>query len=108
MVIDGYAKLLAFEGLFKKVSKEYETDLTGHVAERMKEVRDDIEQFNRSIHIATNTDPEQSKKSWHGLFQDRDILHFKENLIIDIGTIKPDEKAVEDHEEKLRKILGDF
>jgi len=108
MLIDGYAKLLAFEGVFKKLSKIYETDLTDHVAERMKVLRLDIEQHNQAIRIATNTDADQLEKSHHSIFRNKEILKFKEDPTISIDMIKPDENATKAHEVKLREILGDL
>jgi len=107
-LISGYAKLLAFKDTFKKLSKTYETDLTIHVSERIEVLRLHMEQYNEAIRVATNTDADESKKSWHGLFRNKDILEFKNDLAIDIDAIKPDQKAAEEHDVKLREILGEF
>jgi len=37
-----------------------------------------------------------------------DKLIFKDFDLIDINSIKPDLKSVEDHEQKFKKILGEF
>ena len=107
MIIDGYSKLLAFEGLLKKASKTYETDLASHATERKDMLKLDIDQFNEAIRVATNTDSHK-KKGWSGIFQNNEILYFKDDLIIDVDSIKPDAKSVSEHEEKLLKILGEF
>ncbi len=38
----------------------------------------------------------------------KDSYQFRNDLIIKIDEIGPDEKAVKDHEEKLEKMLDDF
>ena len=107
-LIDSYAKLLAFESVFKKLSKVYEADLTHHVADRIKVIRLDMDQYNEAIRAATNTSTDESKKSRRGFFIDKDVMQFEDDLIIDIDAIKPDKKAVEEHEEKLKGIFGEF
>ncbi len=107
MLIDGYSKLLAFEGLLKKLFRTYETDLTGHVSERKEMVKLDIDQYNEAIRVATNTNSHK-KKGWGGIFQSNEVLYFKDDPIINLDSIKPDAKAISEHEEKLLKILGTF
>lgn len=108
MLIDEYAKLLAFEKVFKKVSKIYETDLTDHINQRMEAIRTDIEQYNESIRVATNTSLNQSKNIRNSLFRNNKVLRFRDDLLIDINVIEPDEKAVTDHVAKLKGFFGDF
>jgi hypothetical protein len=108
MLIEGYAKLVAFEGVFEKMSKIYETDLTDHVTERIKALRIDIEQYNGSIRVATNTNTDQSKNIRNSLYRNNKILQFKDDLIIDTDGIKPDGKAMEEHEAKLKAIFKDL
>jgi len=104
---DNYAKLLAFEGILKRVAKIYETDLTYHIAERVKVVREYLEYNNEAIRKATNTDA-KSKKDKLGLFKRKGTSRMQEGMIIDIDSIKPDLKSIEEHESKLKEILGDF
>jgi hypothetical protein len=96
---------LAFENLIKKVEKIYEVDLAYHISDRVRIVRKDIETYNETILIATNDGEEKSKK-WP--FREKETFQFKENFIIDIESITPDDKAVEDHREKLKEIFGEF
>lgn len=107
MLIDGHAKLLAFESLLKKLFRTYETDLTGHVSERKEMVKLDIDQFNEAIRVATNTNGHKNN-GWSGIFQSNEVLYFKSDPIIDLDSIKPDAKAISEHEEKLLRILGEF
>ncbi len=104
-VISGYAKLLAFEDIFKRLSREYEVDLTYHVFDRIKSLRNNMELLNESIRIATNT---EEKNSQFGMFRRKEMLEFKEALIIDIVGIKPDFEVTHEHEERLKGILGSF
>ena len=105
-LIDNYAKLLAFEGVIKKLSKIFEADLTYHISDRIKMLRTYIEEINRAIRHATNNDEETSPKDKFGLLKRKDKLLFKDLDLIDIDLIKPDMKSVEEHEQKFKKILG--
>jgi len=106
-LVEGYAKLLAFEALFKRLEREYETDMTSHVAQRLGLVRGSIEEINEGVCIATgfpNTFTEEERR----ILRRGEVLRFKEDMIIDIDAIQPNPEAVKDHEETLRKILGNF
>ena len=105
-LIDGYAKLLAFHDLLKKVEKVYETDITYHLADRVKMLREYIEQNNQAIRVATNTDKAEESE-YKSIFR-KSVLRLKDDLLIDIDAIQPDQKAVEEHTTKLRKILGEI
>jgi hypothetical protein len=105
-LIEGYTKLLAFEEIFKKLSKVYETDLAYHIADRIKILKEYMEQTNQAIQIATNTD--EASKIKFNIFRRRDTLQFKKDLMVDIKALQPDRKAVEEHEQKLKSILSEF
>lgn len=107
LMIDGYAKLLAFEKLFKKLGKIYKTDLEYYVVERIKRLKEHIEQFNETIRIATNTSSEE-KKFKQGIFRRREILYFKDDPIIDVNSIVPDDTEVEPHRKKFEELFEDF
>lgn len=104
MLIDGYAFLLGFEAVLKKLSSIYETDTTEHISGRLAALREDIEQHNRAVRIATNTDEESKKSETHFLQGEAPIL-FEDDLTIDIDTIKPDPKTVVEQEVKLKEIF---
>lgn len=106
-LIDGYAKLLAFRDLLKKLERIYETDMTYHVEDRLKTLKNYIEENNQAIRVATNTNGKDEKPEF-GLIFKRSTLHIKDDLIIDIDAIRPDEKVVEQHLLKLEQILGHF
>lgn len=107
-LIKNYAALLAFEKLFKRLVKIYETDFTYHVAERIQFLKDCIRLYNESILIATNAAKDDLQKTRRGIFKQKEILHFEDNFIIDVDSIEPDDTHIKEHEEKLRGILGEF
>lgn len=103
MLIDGYAILLGFEAVLKKLSSIYETDTAEHISDRLAALREDIEQHNKAVRIATNTD-EESKKS-KNLLREETPMPFEDDLTIDIDAIKPDPKTVAEHEAKLKEVF---
>ena len=107
LMIDGYAKLLAFEKLFKRLGKIYKTDLEYYVVERIKRLKEHIDQFNETIRIATNTSSDE-KKYKGGIFRRREILYFKEDPIIETDKIEPNDTEVEGHRKKFEEIFEDF
>ena len=107
-LIADYAKLLAFEGILKKLEKIYEADLTWHIADRIKMIRGYMESNNDAVREATNTNENKPKKKGDWLFRRKDVLKIKEPLLIDVDAIKPDTKYVEEHELKFREIFGHF
>jgi len=102
-LIDGYAILLGFETVFKKLSSVYETDMAEHVAERLVALKKDIEQHNEAVRIGTNTD-EKTQKSNKRLLRE-EPMSFEKELTIDIDAIESDKKTVEEHEAKLKEIF---
>jgi len=105
-LIDNYAKLLAFEGILRKLSKIFESDLTYHISDRIKILKTYMEEINRAIRHATNNDEETNQQDKFGLLKRKDKLIFKDFDLIDIDSIKPNIKSVEEHEQKFKKILG--
>ena len=71
-------------------------------------LRSYMEQNNEAIYQATNTGEDKLNKNRVGFFKRKDVLQMKENLIVDVDSIKPDLKSVEDHEQKLKAILDEF
>jgi hypothetical protein len=67
-------------------------------------LREYFEQNNQAIRVATNTN-ETEKSKGRSMFK-KSILYMKDDLIIDVEAIRPDMKAVEEHEAKLKKIFG--
>lgn len=107
-LISNFATLLAFEKLFKRLVKIFDTDFTYHVAERIRFLKSDIMLYNDSILIATNAAEDDLKKTRHGIFKSKEILHFEDDLIIDVDSIEPDDTGVMDHEKKMKEIFPDL
>ena len=107
-LIDSYSKLLAFEGIVKKLAIIFEADLTYRVREHIKILRTYLEEINRAIRKATNTEPKDDEPDKFGMLKRTDKLIFIDFDLIDIDAIKPDLKSVEEHEGKFMKILGGF
>jgi hypothetical protein len=107
-LIDGYAKLLAFEGIIQRLSETFKTDLTEHISVRIKTLKTYLEEINKAIRTATNTDDRLEQKSKFNGFKRTDKLVFKDFDLIDIEAITPDIKSIEDHEKKFKEILGEF
>jgi len=108
-LIDGYSKLLAFEGIIKRLAIIFEADLTYRISDHIKTLRTYLENINNAIRKATNTNIEDDQSSdKFGILKRTDKLIFKDFDLIDIDAIKPDLKSVEDHEQKFKKILGEF
>jgi hypothetical protein len=101
-LIDGYAILLGFEAVFKKLSSIYEVDMAKHVAERLAVLRQDIKQHNEAVQIGTSTD-EATQKSRKWLREEP--MSFEKELTIDVDAIEPDEKTIDEHEVKLKEIF---
>lgn len=107
-LINSFAKLLAFEEMFKRIAKIYEADLTYHIVDRVRILREYMEYENEAFRQATNTSDKKSKKNRSDIFSRKGMLQMKESLIIDIDSIKPDFSHLAEHEEKLKGILGEF
>ena len=100
-LVDGYAALLAFETIFKKLSPIYEADMTDHVTGRLAIVRGFIEENNKAVRTAEDPEGETKNK----FFREKDQLRFEDEWIIDVDTIEPDRKIREEHEAKLKEIF---
>lgn len=77
-------------------------------AERIQFLKGSIDLYNDTILIATNAAKDDLQKTKHGFFKHKEVLHLEDDLIIDLDSITPDQKAVQDHEEKLKGISGEF
>lgn len=97
-LIDGYAKLLAFQEIFKRLSKTYQADLWFFSNGRMEQVSEFIDQHNATLEWAL-TDV-------YGLV-DNKPLNTKEDLYIDREGIEPDAKIKAEYEKQFENILGD-
>ena len=98
--ISEYEKLLAFEPLFKDLSKTFEMDLTFRINLWINECKEMIDSFNNTLLRALKNDlprsPQSGKKK-----------HYKDNeLFIDKDKIKPNNPLVELYRKELTDTLG--
>jgi hypothetical protein len=99
--VNKYEILLAFEDLFKRLSKVYEMDLTYKVSLWITECGELVDSFNNTLLDALKVElpysPQAGKKK-----------HYKDNeLFIDKDKIKPSPITVELYVNELTKLLGD-
>ncbi len=104
-LINSYSQLLAFKSVLDKISKIYDVDMAEHVTERLKIIKEHIEQNNEAIQVAINTH-EKSKKSKSEIMFSRKELRFQHDLIIDLDAIEQNEKTVTEHTTKFKEIFG--
>jgi hypothetical protein len=107
-LVDGYAKMLAFEDILKRLSKVYEVDLSYHISDRIKMLKSYIDEVNGAVRQATNNDEVGDVADAWGILRRKDRLIFEDFNVIDIESIRPDTKFVEEHERKFEEILGKF
>jgi hypothetical protein len=97
------------ERKMKKLAKIFEADLTYRISDHIETLRTYLENINNAIRKATNTSIEDDQSSdKFGILKRTDKLIFKDFDFIDIDAIKPNLKSVEEHEQKFKKILGEF
>jgi len=99
-LIDGYAKLLAFQEIFKKLSKIYKIDLTFSITPKVKQVSEFIDLHN-DITLADAL----GFGVRFGLY--KKPLKTREDLSINKDRIAPDINTTEEYGKKFYEILGD-
>lgn len=106
-LVSGYAKLLAFRDIQKRLSKTYEIDLNYTLNERVESVGDFIDQHNNAIKTATGKKDDDAIS--HLLFMSNKKQNFKlkDDLLIDKDKILPDIETLELWSKKFEDILGD-
>jgi hypothetical protein len=102
-LIDGYAKLLAFQDMHKKLSKIYEIDLTFLITPKVKQVSEFIDQHNFYLDNAL----EDLAGFGVGFSLYKKPLKTRENFYIEREKIAPDINIVEEYGKKFYEILGD-
>ena len=104
-LIDGYAKLLAFSEIFKKLDKIYETDLTSFtITPKIKQVSEFIDLHNEFLDTALKNIT--GFGVGFGLKYEKP-LKTKEDLFINKDRIAPDFNTTEEYGKKFYEILGD-
>jgi len=102
-LIDGYAKLLAFEDIHKKLSKIYEIDLTFLITPKVKQVSEFIDLHNTYLDNAL----EDTLGFGVGFGLYKKPLKTSENFFIEREKIAPDINIAEDYGKKFYEIFSD-
>ena len=102
-LINGYAKLLAFLEIFKKLSKIYEIDLTFLITPIIKQVSEFIETHNNFLDNAL----EDALGFGVGFDLYKKPLKTREDLYINKDRIAPDINTTEEYGKEFYEILGD-
>lgn len=97
-VKNGYAKLLAFSEIFKKLNKIYEAEAFFLNEDRIKSVGEFIDQHNFFLDTALDDLAVFGKKP----------LKTRENLYIEKDKIAPDAETKDEWTEKFGKIFSEF
>ena len=104
-LIDGYAKLLAFSEIFKKLDKIYKTDLTSFtITPKIKQVSEFIDLHNEFLDTAL--EDITGFGVGFGLKYEKP-LKTKGDLFINKDRIAPDFNTTEEYGKKFYEILGD-
>jgi len=99
--IEGYESLLAFEGLFKRLSKVYEQDLTYKISKWITQCQGIIDDYNNTILEALD-----NIKAPFSL-QDKKKSYRDKKLFIDTKKIKPNGGIAGQYSEEFTNILGE-
>jgi len=102
-LIDGYAKLLAFQEIHKKLSKIYGIDLTFLITPKIKQVSEFIDLHNEYLDNAL----EDITGLGVGFGLYKKPLKTREDLFINKDRIAPDTNTTEEYGKKFYEILGD-
>jgi len=102
-LINGYAKLLAFQEIHKKLSKIYEVDLTFLITPKVEQVSEFIETHNQFLDNAL----EDITGLGVGFGLYKKPLKTREDLFINKDRIAPDTNTTEEYGKKFYEILGD-
>lgn len=107
-IIDGYATLLGFERVFKKLTPIYETDMTDNIVNKLAALREDIENHNKAVRVATNTDEASAKTKKNWILRQREPTPFENDPLIDVSSIEPDPKIIEEYEAKIKEVFPEI
>ena len=109
-LIKGYARLLAFQQVFKRLNKTYKADLDYALKERVKNVGEFIDQHNDALNRATGQklhggEDKEEVESW--IVKRRGVLKTKDDLFIKKDSILADNETLTEWTTKFEEILGD-
>lgn len=102
-IIDGYKKLLAFQDVFKRLSKTYKADLAFLINAKVEQVSEFIDTHNTYLETAL--------EDLYGLADGFSLytkpLKTRDNLFIEKNKLQADTKTLEEWTTKFEEILGD-
>ncbi len=99
--IEGYESLLAFEGLFKRLSKIYEQDLTYKISRWVVQCQGIIDDYNNTISEALDNIKAPLR------LQDKKKSYRDKKLFIDTKKIKPNGGIAGQYSKEFIDILGE-
>lgn len=102
-IIDGYKKLLAFQNVFKRLSKTYKADLTFLIDKKVEQVSEFIDTHNTYLENAL----EDLYGFGVGFGLYKKPLKTRDNLFIEKNKLQADTKTLEEWTTKFEEILGD-
>ncbi len=102
-IIDGYKKLLAFQNVFKRLSKTYKADLTFLIDKKVEQVSEFIDTHNTYLENAL----EDLYGFGVGFGLYKKPLKTRDNLFIEKNKLQDDTKTLEEWTTKFEEILGD-
>lgn len=98
-LVNGYASLLAFRDIFRRLSKTYRIDLTYKINKWIAEVEGFIDHHNEGVEIIKNLKKEALTK--------KGKARLKDDLFIDKNKITPDTVRVGEYVKEFTEILGE-
>ena len=99
--LEGYRSLLAFEDLFKRLSRVYEQDLTYKISKWVVQCQGVIDDYNHTLLGALdNIKPPVN-------LQDKKKRYRDKKLFIDVKKIKPNGGVAEQYSKEFTNILGE-
>jgi hypothetical protein len=102
-LIDGYKKLLAFQDVFKRLSKTYKADLAFLINAKVEQVSEFIDTHN--TYLGNALEDLYGFGVGFGLY--KKPLKTKDNLFIEKNKLQADTKTLEEWTGKFEEILGD-
>jgi hypothetical protein len=102
-IIDGYKKLLAFQDVFKRLSKTYKADLAFLINEKVEQVSEFIDTHNAFLENAL----EDLYGFGVGFGLYKKPLKTRDNLFIEKNKLQADNKTLTEWTTKFEEILGD-
>jgi len=101
---DGYAKLLAFSEIFKKLNKIYEAETDHLLKQRLEQVSEFIDTHN--FYLGNALEDLTGLGVGFGLY--KKPLRTRENLYIEKDKIKPDAKTLTEWKKYFSEVFDDF